>query len=88
MTGQYDKGFSTFTGKDSLFDCFTTYQTQYNYITKITKLLVKMDTRKEINWVEGVYWEKDTFQRHLELILEYILQKQLVKKDQRGNLSK
>ena len=54
MIRQYDKGSSTFTGKDSLFDCFTTYQTQYSCITKITKLFVKMETRKELNWVEGV----------------------------------
>ena len=54
MIRQYDKGCSTFTGKDSIFDCFTTYQAQYNYITKITKLFVEMETRKEINWVEGV----------------------------------
>ena len=54
MIRQYGKGCSTFTGKDSLFDCFTTYQTQYNYIIKITKLFVKMETSKEINWVEGV----------------------------------
>ena len=54
MIRQYDKGSTTFTGKDSLFDCFNTYQTEYSYITKIKKLFVKVETRKEINWVEGV----------------------------------
>ena len=50
MIRQYDKGGTiyTFTGKDSLFDCFTAYQAQYSYITKITRLFVKMETRKEI----------------------------------------
>ena len=54
MIRQHDQSGTIFTGKDSLFDCFTTYQTQYSYITKITKLFVKVETRKEINWVEGV----------------------------------
>ena len=54
MIRQHDKGGTTFTGKDSLFDCFATYQTQYSYITKITSLFVKMETRKGIYWVEGV----------------------------------
>ena len=54
MIRQHDKDGTTFTGKDSLFDCFATYQTQYSYITKITSLFVKMETRKGIYWVEGV----------------------------------
>ena len=54
MIRQHDKDGTTFTGKDSLFDCFATYQTQYSYITKITSLFVKMETSKGINWVEGV----------------------------------
>ena len=35
-------------------DCFATYQSQDSYITNITSLFVKMETRKGINWVEGV----------------------------------
>ena len=54
MIRQHDNDGTTFTGKDSLFDCFATYQTQYSYVTKITSLFVKMETRKGIYWVEGV----------------------------------
>ena len=54
MIRQHDKGGTTFTGKDELFDCFATYQSPCSYTTKITSLFVKMETRKGINWVEGV----------------------------------
>ena len=95
MIRQHNKGGTTFAGNDSLFDCFATYKTQY------VQLYNKDNGDKEGNKLGGrsdsiaTKWRtfvrllrKDTFQRHLESILEYILQKQLLEKDQRVNLSK